>query len=187
MTTLYLVRHGETDWNSQGRFQGRAEIELNEKGKKQAAECTKYLKNFSFDAILTSPLSRAVQTANIISKEMGIKEVTIITGLIEKDMGEATGLSSEERKSRFKDGIIPKAETREQIKKRVFDTLNLIDELYTDKNLIVVTHGGIIKFIMDILEPDFSCKEVIIQNGSITILKGNGYNWKVDLFNYYDY
>lgn len=187
MTTLCIVRHGETDWNTEGRFQGIEEIRLNEKGRQQAVDCTRYLKKFNWDVIVTSPLSRAIETANIISKEIGVQEVTVITGLIERDFGSAAGLLPEDRKNKFKDGIIPDAEPKEQTKKRSMDTLKLIDELYTDKNIIVITHGGIINSIMNVLEPDFDFKKIKIQNASITILNGSEYNWEVGLFNYCDY
>lgn len=185
MTTLCIIRHGETDWNIDGRFQGLEEIELNETGKKQSLECTKYLKNFKWDLIVTSPLKRAMQTADIISKQLNIKKIDVLQGLIERDFGSASGLLPEEREKRFPTGEIPDAETKEHTTKRSMDTLKLIDDTYTNKNVIVVTHGGVIKSIIGFVNSkEFDSVKEKIKNASITVLKGRGYEWKVKIFNY---
>ena len=66
MKKIYIVRHGETDWNKELRRQGRKDIELNEKGEKQAHEIKEKFKNINFDICYTSPLKRARKTAEII-------------------------------------------------------------------------------------------------------------------------
>lgn len=66
---ICLVRHGETDWNKVGKIQGHTDIELNENGIRQAYACAEYLNNAPFELIITSPLKRAKQTAEIIAEK----------------------------------------------------------------------------------------------------------------------
>ena len=72
---ICLIRHGETDWNVIGKLQGREDIPLNENGKIQAQYCGKALKNMVWTTIITSPLSRARQTAEIIAGVLNIHEI----------------------------------------------------------------------------------------------------------------
>ena len=66
---IYVVRHGQTDWNLEGRFQGRIDIPLNEKGKSQAKKTKEKLEGIKFDKVFSSPLKRALETAKIITDE----------------------------------------------------------------------------------------------------------------------
>ena len=185
MTTLYIVRHGETDWNTQGRFQGLEDIPLNENGKKQALLSTEYLKKQNCDIIVSSPLSRAKDTAEIIGKNIGIEKVEVVQEFIERDLGSASGLLPEERKRRFPDGFIIDAEPKLELRKRVFGAMSELHQKYKGKKIIVVTHGGIINSIMQKLTNDtFNPNEVKIFNGSVTVLRGNGSEWNLELFNY---
>ncbi len=185
MTTLYIVRHGETDWNTQGKFQGLEDIPLNETGRKQALLSTKYLNKQNCDVIVSSPLSRAKDTAEIIGKNIGIEKIEIVKDFIERDLGSASGLLPEERKKRFPDGFIADAEPKLELRKRVFKAMADLHNKYTNKKIIVVTHGGIINSIMQKLTDEkFNPNETKIFNGSVTVLRGNGIDWKLELFNY---
>ncbi|MET0318796.1 MAG: histidine phosphatase family protein, partial [Rhodococcus fascians] len=72
MTFLALVRHGETDWNLHGRLQGSSDIPLNDTGRAQAREAVYELSDHSWDLLVSSPLSRAAETADIIGSHLGI-------------------------------------------------------------------------------------------------------------------
>ena len=95
MKEIYIIRHGETDWNNKGLSQGsRNNIKLNDNGKEQAKKTGKYLNKFrqidsKFDVILSSPLDRAKQTSKIIAKEIGYdkNDILYIDELIENDLG----------------------------------------------------------------------------------------------------
>lgn len=89
---ILLTRHGQTEWNVLGKVQGRADIELNEKGIKQAQETGEVLKNEKIDLIICSPLIRAKQTAKIINEN---KNIPIIydEDIIERDFGEFEGIN----------------------------------------------------------------------------------------------
>jgi len=75
MTTIVLIRHGETDWNIIGRYQGQADPPLNSNGLQQASQLANELQNSSLDLLYTSPLQRTKQTADIISSELGIRQI----------------------------------------------------------------------------------------------------------------
>ena len=101
MTELILARHGETDWNVAEVFRGRADIGLNETGIKQAELLAEYLSSVRVDAIYSSPLKRALGTAEIISRCQKSR-VEIAPGLIDFDYGEWQGLSHQEVKDTYK-------------------------------------------------------------------------------------
>ena len=106
MTELYLVRHGETDWNRQRRIQGLTDIPLNDTGREQARMTGMLLARRRFpgaqwDAVLTSPLSRAAETAAIIAGELGLPAPVSIATMVERNYGEAEGLDFVELERRF--------------------------------------------------------------------------------------
>ena len=93
---IYLIRHGETDWNLQGRLQGREDIPLNQTGILQAEACGEALRAVRLDSIHTSPLMRAEETAEIIAAWQQCP-VIVNSELIERDYGRLAGLSPQER------------------------------------------------------------------------------------------
>ena len=92
--SLTLIRHGQTDWNKQHLMQGSSDIPLNDVGRKQAVETGRRLRelNLGFEILVASPLSRALETAQIVGKELGLEVVETYTGLIERHYGDAEGL-----------------------------------------------------------------------------------------------
>ena len=93
MTEIILARHGETEWNVAEIFRGRIDIELNETGTKQAALLAEYLSRRKIEAICSSPLKRALNTAEIIAGYHKL-DVEIAPGLIDFDYGEWQGLAN---------------------------------------------------------------------------------------------
>ena len=87
---IYIVRHGQTDWNLLGKVQGKQDISLNEKGREQAALTKKDLDNKEIDLIIVSPLKRALETAEIINKDRNIPMI-IDYRIKERDFGEFEG------------------------------------------------------------------------------------------------
>ncbi len=102
MGDIYLIRHGETKWNAGGIFRGRADIPLNDKGKKQAKAVGKALSGLEFAAVYASPLSRAIETASEVSAPHGI-EPEIDDGLIDINYGEWEGVSNNEVREKYPD------------------------------------------------------------------------------------
>ncbi len=97
---IILARHGETEWNAGEIFRGRADIELNETGIKQAGLLAGYLREFEIEAVYSSPLRRALKTAEAIARHHNLK-VQIDPGLIDFNYGEWQGLSHQEVKNRY--------------------------------------------------------------------------------------
>ena len=144
---ILLVRHGQTEWNVLKKVQGKADIELNEQGIKQAEETRNYLKNEKIDLILCSPLKRAMQTAEIIKQERNIKMI-IDERISERDFGEFEGMPNTDFDFNafwsYKQNLkYDKAENIQDFFERVYDFLDSIKNEYTGKRVLIVAHGGI--------------------------------------------
>jgi broad specificity phosphatase PhoE len=137
LTTLLLVRHGETDWNAERRWQGHADVPLNERGRTQAHALAEQLSDAAIDAIYSSDLSRARDTAEIVGAQIGIA-VLVDGDLREIDVGPIEGLTAEEA-SAF-DGW--QGEPKDAHAERVLEALRRIAERHPDERVLVVTHGG---------------------------------------------
>jgi len=158
MTTIYLVRHGQTAWNREEVFRGRADIPLNETGRKEALLTGECLKKVKAGAIYSSPLSRAVETAEAISRYQG-KEVLISDGLIDIDFGRWQGVSHEEVKEKFGDLYrqwkdsphlvrFPGGESLEDVRKRVLRGIDEILPDHGDETLVMVSHRVVNKTLL---------------------------------------
>lgn len=112
---IILARHGETDWNKEEIFRGRADVALNETGLKQAARLGKYLSGDSLDVVYSSPLKRAVKTAEAIAGYHEL-EVKIVSSLVDFDYGEWQGLSLREVRERYPELYQDWADLPEQVR-----------------------------------------------------------------------
>jgi uncharacterized phosphatase len=169
MTLLYLVRHGETDWNLQRRIQGSTDIPLNQTGRLQARSTGRLLARRSWDAIISSPLSRAAETAAIIADELGLPAPQIVDDIVERAYGEAEGLDDIELARRFP-GTTPVAgrESRQEVSARVTPALLEIGENRPGQHVIITTHGGVIRTVLEAVAPGSDVhRGVRITNGSI--------------------
>lgn len=166
MTDLYLVRHGETDWNRQRRIQGLTDIPLNETGRAQARATGMLLTRRRWDAIFSSPLGRAVETASIIAAEVGLAQPTLIDALVERNYGQAEGLDWLEVETRYPHhATVPGRESREDVAARVVPALMALAAERPTQALLVVSHGGAIRSVLNQVEPDAS--HGTITNGSV--------------------
>lgn len=167
MTRLYLVRHGETDWNRQRRIQGRTDIPLNDTGRDQALVTGHRLAAFgAWSGLYASPLSRARETAAIIGRELGLGDPELVPALVERDYGEAEGLDWLEVERRFPDGMpVPGRESRHDVADRVLPALVDLATPHPDAMLVVVSHGGAIRAVLDGVDPGHEYGA--ITNGSV--------------------
>jgi len=145
MTRLLLVRHGESEWNAIGRWQGWADPPLSELGRRQAAVAARAVG--AVDAIVASDLQRAHQTADIIANELGIGPVVVDAALRERDAGPWTGLTRNEIEAEWPDylasGKRPDGyEEDETLLDRVLPALVALEA--AGEAVLVVTHGGVI-------------------------------------------
>ena len=149
---IYVVRHGQTDYNINGLFQGRKDIPLNSVGIKQAEETAQKFKNIPVDIILVSPLTRAKETAKYISNVTGVKPI-IEQDLIERNFGDMEGKPNREDCNikmlldYEKNYNICNVEPIQSLFKRVSDCLDKIIDKYMGKNVVLVTHGGVAQAI----------------------------------------
>jgi broad specificity phosphatase PhoE len=141
VTTILLARHGETDWNRDGVWQGWADPPLNETGRAQARELAEQLRHVPFDAVYSSDLRRAHETAEIVAAPHGVPVVTD-PGLREIDVGSFSGLTRAQIEERFPNGERPDGETREQHAARVLDAVERIARENPGRRILLVTHGG---------------------------------------------
>jgi probable phosphoglycerate mutase len=163
---LYLVRHGETDWNLARRIQGSTDIPLNDTGRGQAAATGRLLARRNWDAIYASPLSRAFESASIISSTLGLSAPITVDAIVERNYGEAEGLADPELALRFPaDADVPGRETRDEVVARVLPALVELAEQHPDQAVIVVSHGGVIRSVLNAVDPEGH--HGMIANGSV--------------------
>ncbi|OGO06955.1 MAG: hypothetical protein A2Y73_09240 [Chloroflexi bacterium RBG_13_56_8] len=158
MSRFFIVRHGQTDYNAQGRYQGSTDIDLNEVGVEQAKAAAECLKECSIDVIVSSPLKRALSTARIIAEIIGCDDVHVMEQFAERRMGVLEELTREEALERYPeiyDKHVPRqihdappgGETPLECGVRVFEGLRQIQERYPNQNVLLVAHGFVGKFV----------------------------------------
>jgi probable phosphoglycerate mutase len=151
-TRVLLARHGETEWNRTGRWQGHADPPLNAAGRRQAETLAAQLAGGGVAAIYSSDLRRAAETARIVADRLGLA-VTERPELREIDVGSWSGLTSEDVRTRFPEAferwrsgeIGHDGETREELALRVVPAVEALAHAHPGETVLVVTHGGVIR------------------------------------------
>lgn len=178
---LYLIRHGQTDWNLMNKIQGQYDVPLNDTGRGQAINVTDKLSRLNLEYIISSDLSRASETARIIGYKLNIR-IDYDARLREYDFGTLTGmtrnmLDPKSEQAFFANPTYFNAESFNDAFVRVGNFLESVDY---NKNILVVTHGGVINFILCYLEnrDDFQpymyyqkCLHTKIDNSAILRIK----------------
>lgn len=158
MISIYLVRHGQTAWNKEEIFRGRSDIPLDGIGIKQAELLGEYLRDIDISAIYSSPLSRAIQTAQFISKYHNL-DVKPLNGLIDMSFGNWEGHSHMEIQKIdpeiYRKWIesphmvkLPGGEGLDDVRSRSMATLNEITNLHSEGNIVLVSHRVINKVLI---------------------------------------
>jgi broad specificity phosphatase PhoE len=155
---LLLVRHGETDWNAEGRLQGHTDRPLNDYGRTQAKALADRLAGEGADAIYTSDLVRAKATAEIIGERLGLT-VVVDPDLREKDWGTWEGLTGDERVHVEFEG-----ESTEDHRDRVMGAVRRIVARHPAQRVVVVTHGGSLRRIQTAVN---GVAEPVIENCAV--------------------
>lgn len=159
MTRILLVRHGESTWNADGRWQGQADPPLSDRGRQQGVDAAEAIG--TVDGIVTSDLDRAAETGTIIARQLGLDHVATDPRLRERDAGSLSGLTRPEIHAVFP-GLLPDDpagyrpghdglprwphdwEPDHALWERVEVALLAIGRLVPDGDIVVVTHGGVI-------------------------------------------
>lgn len=153
-THLIAIRHGETEWNKESRFQGHLNSALNDEGLAQARALAKRLAGERFDLLLSSDLGRALQTASAIALRSG-HEIVVEPRLRERRMGIFQGLTPAEVLARYPqeyarfrshdpDYVIPEGESARQLSERSIACFNDLARRHAGLTLATVTHGGVL-------------------------------------------
>lgn len=195
-TKLYLVRHGETEWNAGGRFQGHSDVPLSNFGRQQAEKLALSLKQTKIDAFYSSDLARAMDTAKIIAKEHA-SQVNYLPDLREINFGAWEGLTydqisqnygdlSVQWRSNPLDTQIPNGEKLYDVAVRCQRAINEIIEQHAGETVLVASHGGVIRVIVaNALGFDLNhFWKLRLDNVSLTILEYYGQQKAIlELFN----
>ncbi len=187
---IILLRHGETIWNKETRLQGCRDIPLSPAGAEQISRTGKHLADFNIipDTVLSSPLSRALESARIAAEELRFPAAGIVTEplFLERHFGEGEGLTYREALSRYPDSNYPGMETLPHLIKRAEQAIAHSVSQYPDQTVLVVAHGAIIKAILVALtlgKIGYFDDNVWIENGSFCILEGEPGHWQITFHN----
>ena len=159
MKTLYIVRHGETEWNKIGRYQGITNVPLNENGIAQAKACGNALKDVHFDRILSSDLSRALVTAETIrgNRQLEIKTDERLREINFGDWEKLLFTEIEERWPGLIDQMyrrpdivkVPNGESFQEVQDRAWSAVSdFLNENNEDETILITCHGGTIRTIL---------------------------------------
>jgi broad specificity phosphatase PhoE len=192
VTTLLLARHGETDWNRARRWQGHADRPLTNQGRAQAADLAERLADIALDAVYSSDLRRARETAEAVAHMRGLK-VLRLPALREVNVGSWEGLTRDEAETRFPDGFRRwraggigwvDGERYGEMSRRVLAAVDEIASEHEGGRVLVVSHAGPIRAIhgsalgMDVeayrqirpVEPNARLSAVCVEGGRLTEL-----------------
>ena len=174
--TYAFIRHGQTDWNLEGRLQGSRDIPLNDTGRAQAHEAAQGLKGAGWSVIVSSPKLRARETAEIIAAELGLTLGPAYDELVERDYGVLEGTSAAEAEAAHPNRDYPGAETIESTVERGRAALARIADDYPDDEVIIVCHGTIIRYTLASLAGHIVDRPL---NGSVSTFRLDGEAWEV--------
>lgn len=180
-THLGLFRHGQTDWNINFLLQGVTDIPMNQTGIEQVKLAAKAIKAEDWDVVLTSPLSRARQTAEIIASQNGFPEIIVEELLIERSFGEAEGLSHEQWRAKYSNlDHIPGGESRSQLADRSKRLLENISQELAGKRVLAISHGALIRTLISIASSNKLPRDgERLGNASLNVVKHSENSWQV--------
>ncbi|WP_404450211.1 histidine phosphatase family protein [Sutcliffiella horikoshii] len=185
MTKLGFIRHGSTAWNKERRAQGSTNIPLDQDGIRDAESLADRIKNEEWDVIYSSDLLRAMQTAEIVARNLQVEEVYLDSRLQEVNGGQIEGTTEPERIERWGEdwrnldlGIEP----REIVIKRALSFIEEVTEKHKDQNVLVVSHGSYIRHILRELVKDLKVEDHL-ENTSVSTVKVREGLWECELYN----
>lgn len=158
MSLIYLIRHGQTDWNKERIFRGHADRPLSDEGKKEAQAVAGFLEKEPIQFIYSSPLKRALETARPLAEAKGLKVVEL-KGVIDLDFGEWSGMTVEQVKDKFPESfadfmndpqsvVFPGGETMSEVQSRALEAIEKVADRHTGETGAVVTHRVICKLVI---------------------------------------
>ena len=185
MTRIGIIRHGSTAWNKEGRAQGSSDIPLDEAGLAEAMLLAERLGEEKWDAVYSSHLLRAKQTAEAIGNKFGWEEVLLEPRLREVGGGQIEGTTEDERIAKWGKswreldlGIEPS----DRVVERGLSFFQDVEENHPGQDVLLVSHGSFIRHMLKELVPHLDM-EASPKNTSLTILSRGSDGWEVELYN----
>ncbi|MFM1785776.1 MAG: hypothetical protein RLZZ108_800 [Actinomycetota bacterium] len=181
-TTIALLRHGQTDWNIDFRLQGTSDIPLNETGLAQARAAAEAISG-PWDVIVSSPLDRAVKTAQIVAERQGLGDLQIDALLLERSFGEAEGMLYTEWREKFSDSKVPGGESIEELEARCHRLLEHLATKYRGQRVLTVSHGALIRKLLNIVSNGELPREgERLGNASMSLIVHNESGWEIEKY-----
>ncbi|WP_315372436.1 histidine phosphatase family protein [Paenibacillus xylanexedens] len=185
MTQIALIRHGSTAWNKEKRSQGQTDNPLDQEGREQAVLLAARLAEESWDAIYSSDLERASETARIIGDHLGIQEIHLDPRLREMGGGQVEGTTEEERLAKWGADWSTLDLGRELVDAGTVRGSAVLEDIvrqHPDGRVIVVSHGAVLRNTLRGLVPELDIS-VKLSNTSITRIAKNENAWQCELYN----
>jgi len=195
MTRIYLVRHGETEWNKEKVFRGGIDIPLSERGRKEALALAEFLAKERIQFIYCSPLKRAKETSKPLAEKTGIK-TEILEGLIDMNFGEWEGKSISDVEKDYPElfklwvsqpekVVFPKGETLSQVRDRAMSALKRVVKNHSEGTGVVISHRVICKLLLlSVLGAEISSFWRVQQDlACVNLLEWAQNHWVVHLVN----
>ena len=190
-TTIYFLRHGITDSNKKGIWQLSLDEDLSPEGVEQARKVSVAIEGLRPDVVVSSPMKRALITAQIVSEEVGIGSIVTIPELAERKGGVIEGMTSQQIHDKFGISIhtildvsidrLSGVEPVDAFSQRVMSAVRKIEEKYRGKRILVVTHGGVIRAFYTFFVSNNSDRRVF-RNCSILGVKREAGTWAAFYF-----
>lgn len=194
---IYLVRHGSTEWNERGLWQGVVDTQLSENGRREVERLAQFLRRANFAAIYSSPMTRALQTAEIIATVTNHRgEVLVDERLRECEIRLWNGMSMEELIRSYPneyrtwssklDADVPGVESLKSVQERMYNFLESVALQSVDDGVIIVSHAIALRMLISKvlgIEPP-NHVNFALDNASVTILESSSRRFRVALLNY---
>lgn len=182
MTKIFLVRHGVTEYNQSLRLQGSSDIPLNAAGIDQAAKAREFFKDESIDIMLSSPLSRAYKTAEIINEHHNL-EIEVFDELKEQYFGPLEGEHIENIRLRYPQGDLPGVESFGALTERTRRIMDYIERHHMGKNVMITAHSRTIKSFLSMYTGEIHMVLTKLDNCSLSMIEQRGDDWVVTDYN----
>jgi uncharacterized phosphatase len=176
---IALIRHGQTDWNRALRMQGRTDIPLNDSGREQARVAASALAGEPWDVVVSSPLGRARETAEIIAAALGVPLGATYDELTEQDFGEAEGTLVSELDTRWPDRDFAGKEPDDEVGPRGIRGLEHIAIDHPGARVLVVAHGTLIRHTLATISGHEPHQYPKLDNASSSMVRFTDASWRV--------
>ena len=176
---IALIRHGQTDWNLAERMQGRSDIPLNATGREQARVAASALADESWDVVVSSPLGRARETAEIIAGALSVPRAATYDDLIEQDFGEAEGTFVADLDRRWPDRDFARKEPDAEVGPRGIRGLERIAVDHPGARVLAVAHGTLIRHTLAAITGHSGRHYPKLENASSSFVRFTDAAWRV--------